>query len=382
MALFVAGPLQVAAAKTPPKAEADVAVGAADSTRKYRYLAKTHRERKEYDAALRYYGLLLQYDPGYAAGHYFRGKMLAERKEYGKAKEALLAAIGIDSLHVNANALLCQLYLAAGKADSSQLHLNRVRGHESGKFRPLQRRVADALRRQSLTAAAISQYEDLVDTGVESDEAAELFELLATLYRDSGRAEKALAWRQRLLAHQEHKDGTRTEERIETLQKMAALQEETGSHQEALATLRQLTRLDSADSYPYYSQMAAIAERTQDAKARREALQGMAVANPRDVDSVAALAEMLLADGSVKAAEEWIDRGLALAPRHAHLQLLKGDIMARRGKDEEAIAAFEIARDDPDWRSVAQQRIWQLRPPETEEEKLKREFFGDASSKQ
>jgi hypothetical protein len=25
---------------------------------------------------------------------------------------------------------------------------------------------------------------------------------------------------------------------------------------------------------------------------------------------------------------------------------------------------------------VAQQRIWQIRPPETEEEKLKREFFG------
>ncbi len=28
------------------------------------------------------------------------------------------------------------------------------------------------------------------------------------------------------------------------------------------------------------------------------------------------------------------------------------------------------------WRDMAQQRIWQLRPPETEEEKAKRKFFG------
>ena len=92
--------------------------------------------------------------------------------------------------------------------------------------------------------------------------------------------------------------------------------------------------------------------------------------------------KILLVEETPKTAEEWIDRGLALAPRHAHLQLLRGDIMVRRGDEEEAIEAYETALDDPDWRSVAQQRIWQLRPPETEEEKLKREFFGDASSKQ
>ncbi len=39
-------------------------------------------------------------------------------------------------------------------------------------------------------------------------------------------------------------------------------------------------------------------------------------------------------------------------------------------------AAFEAAKADPGWERVAQQRIWQIRPPETEEEKLKRAFFG------
>jgi hypothetical protein len=35
-----------------------------------------------------------------------------------------------------------------------------------------------------------------------------------------------------------------------------------------------------------------------------------------------------------------------------------------------------MAMSDPAWERVAQQRIWKIHPPETEEEKLKREFFG------
>ena len=46
----------------------------------------------------------------------------------------------------------------------------------------------------------------------------------------------------------------------------------------------------------------------------------------------------------------------------------------------DAVASFELARIDPNWEAVAQQRIWQIHPPETEEEKLRREFFGDSST--
>jgi hypothetical protein len=57
---------------------------------------------------------------------------------------------------------------------------------------------------------------------------------------------------------------------------------------------------------------------------------------------------------------------------------LKGDLHTRKGEEILAIAAYEIAKGDPVWQAVAQQRIWQLRPPETREEKLKREFFGNS----
>ena len=50
--------------------------------------------------------------------------------------------------------------------------------------------------------------------------------------------------------------------------------------------------------------------------------------------------------------------------------------MVMQGNEEDALTAFEVARADPGWQEVAQQRIWQIRPPETEEERLKRQFFG------
>ncbi len=51
---------------------------------------------------------------------------------------------------------------------------------------------------------------------------------------------------------------------------------------------------------------------------------------------------------------------------------------AGQGDEEEAIAAYEQAMADQLWRDMAQQRIWQLRPPETED--AKREFFGKSHS--
>jgi tetratricopeptide (TPR) repeat protein len=369
----VAGPPRAGAAESVITADT-----AADSSRKYRYLAKTARERKEHDKALEYYRRLLLYDPDYAAAHYFRGKILVEQKNFSGAKECLLAAIGLDSLLVNGNALLCQLYLNEDKPDSSQLYVNRIRDLKAGRFRPLQRRIADALRRAGLTRAAIAQYENLA--AADSSSTGELYALLATLHQDIGESREALSWRTRLLSHQEKMAPGSPEVRIETLQEMVLLQEKTGAYDDALATLDQLAQMDSGNGYPYYSQMADIAEKTSRPAIKRAALEGMAMANPKDVESVAALAELFVAEGELGAAEEWIAKGLVVVPADAHLQVLNGDIMSRKGLEEQAIAAFEIALGDPDWRGVAQQRIWQLRPPETEEEKLKRAFFGETGS--
>ena len=97
-----------------------------------------------------------------------------------------------------------------------------------------------------------------------------------------------------------------------------------------------------------------------------EGLKGMVEADPKDAESIAELVEWHQGRGEFAAAKEWLGLGLKVNPKDAHLLLLKGDNLVRAGDEEGAIAAFEKAKADPAWERVAQQRIWQLRPPETE----------------
>jgi tetratricopeptide (TPR) repeat protein len=193
---------------------------------------------------------------------------------------------------------------------------------------------------------------------------------------DSG---QALAWRQRLLATQQAANGGSTgstEEQRRTLDGMVELQVKSDDLRGALASLDRLVQLDSLNRYTYYRRIVQVADLADDRAARIRGLEGMVRANPADLESLTSLAELLLGGGSPSAAGRWIDQGLKAAPRNGHLQLLRGDLLVMQGADEEAIAAFERAKADPSWRNIAQQRIWQLRPPETAEERLKREFFG------
>ena len=77
-----------------------------------------------------------------------------------------------------------------------------------------------------------------------------------------------------------------------------------------------------------------------------------------------------------------MDKGLKEDPEDAHLLVLRGDELVRTGDEEGAIAAFEKARANPAWEKIAQQRIWQIRPPETEEEKLIKQFFGGGDAQE
>ena len=103
--------LGLSAPGTGAKAEEPVI---ADSLRKYRFLAKTAREKKQTDDALRYYGQVIRYKPDDLKAHYFSGKLLANKGDPAAAKRHLLICVSLDSMHVNSNVLLTQLYLRQG----------------------------------------------------------------------------------------------------------------------------------------------------------------------------------------------------------------------------------------------------------------------------
>lgn len=383
----------------------------ADSVRKYRFLAKSARDKGEYAEAARFYGEFLKYEPQDAKARFFLGESSFRAGDQAGAKAALGQVLLLDSLHVNANLALYNVYMrdesladsleldGEAAADSAAQCLERVllaRPEDAEKRRSL----ADLYRRLNRLDRAIPHYQRLVagtaddqgepiaaaevQTGITESlatvaearaaAAKDLIELVAVLYEEKGDPGQALAWRQRLAGTAHSTSGSAP--RMEELEAMLRLQVQTGDTAAAMKTLLELAIADSANGYSYYSRLATLAEQAGDQRARLRAWEGMARANPRDLETVALLVEAYLGRGSTGQADHWLDRGLRADGRDAHLQLLRGDLLARQGDEDGAIAAFELAKADRRWESVAQQRIWELRPPETAEEKLKREFFG------
>ena len=348
-------------------------VAIADSIRKYKYYAKTARQNKEYDRAIGYYTTVLQYSPQELTAAFFLGQLYYEKRDstgariaLPQARIALRQAISIDSLHLNSNRLLYTIYQAVGEADSAALSLERVLRKKPDAAN--RRKLADLYRREGHNERAIVHYKELVEADTTGVEDAELIEILASLHQELGQVKQVLELRKRQV-----EDGAGGADQLE---RIVELKLEVGDVEGAYDTLLELAKVDSQNAYSYYNRIASIASEEGDDSRHIEGLKGMVEADPKDSKSIAELVEWHQSHGEFASAKEWLRRGLKVNPEDAHLLLLKGDNLVKEGDEEGAIAAFEKAKADPAWEKVAQQRIWQLRPPETEEEKLKRQFFG------
>ena len=378
---------QLAPGESEPGTASDSSgVAVADSVHKYRFLAKAARQQRDFDKALRHYAQLLRYAPNDLKANYFSGAIFLSKKKTQEGKRAFLRAIHIDSLHLNSNLGLTQLYLAEGKPDSAWRFLVPVLRAKPGvaKYLEYRRKIADLYRKRGKADRAIEHYKALT-VGAAHDDLAEFYDLLARLQEDRGEIQGALDWRLRLAALHEvatsEGEGKREEARkqqCETLDQIVDLQVSLGALQVACQTLRQLVAIDTDNSYSYYRRMMELAIQSGDRPGELEGLEGMAQASPKDLETLYVLIEFHMAGDDLSAAFTWVEKGLEVKLDDSHLQLLKGDLHTRKGEEILAIAAYEIAKGDPVWQAVAQQRIWQLRPPETREEKLKREFFGNS----
>ena len=368
-------PLQIClllAAMAAPDPAASAEVSVADSVIKYKWLGKNARVEKEYEDVVKYYTQLIKYDPGYHRAHYSMGRAFLELGRPAEAKRALLSAAAIDSAHVNTNLTLYTLYLNDAAADSAWRFLGpvlRARPDEP-RYAEHRHKLADLYRRNGRPVEAIEHYGALAESAALPEQTRnELYELLAVMNEDQGNAPAALGWRQRLTA-------VGGAGQVESLTRIVDLQIATEDYTGAHESLRQLVGIDSAGRYAHYVRMSELGDTAGDPAVRLEGLEGMAREQPKDLQTVATIAEIHLNADDLKAAAHWISGGLRRSPDNAHLRLLRGDLLRRQDAEEEAIAEYELALRDPNWAAVAQQRIWQLRPPETEEEKLRRQFFG------
>jgi len=156
----------------------------ADSVRKYRFLAKTAGDRKDYPAAVDYYRRFLELKPDDQRGHYRLGRVFYESRDLSSAWSSLDEALRLDSTHVNTNLVLFRVLNEQGIADSAALCLERVLAK-----RPAdnvnRRLLADQYRRRNCTQQALGHYTQLA-ANLPGD--SELVEIISVLYEALGEA--------------------------------------------------------------------------------------------------------------------------------------------------------------------------------------------------
>lgn len=338
----------------------------ADSLRKYKFLGKTARDKGDHADAVRYYETLSTFDPEYHPAHYYAARAHLALGAQDAAKAALLRAVEIKPRHGNTNLLLFQVFAGQSKPDSAWTFLRPVlRAHQGDpKYVEYHRTVADLYRLAGQDSVAIGHYETIVGSTPDSLRAP-LYELLAQLHGGLGNTEQALGWWQKMGVT------------VEALTKMVDLQIQTREYQAAFGTLQTLAGIDSAGRYSHFVRISELGETAADPAMRMSGLEGMARSQPQDLETIATIAQLHLNDDNLEAAGSWLSRGLGKAPEDAHLRVINGDLLhEKQASEDDVIAEYEIALEDPNWASVAQQRIWQIRPPKTEEEKLREQFFG------
>jgi tetratricopeptide (TPR) repeat protein len=349
----------------------------ADSVRKYKFLGKTARDKSDHTEVVEYYTHLLSFQPDYHPAHYYIARAQLALGHQSLAKQSLHAAVALKPGHANTNLLLFQVYAAESKPDTAWMYLGPLvaANPQDANYRQYRRTLADLWRRAGNVPTAIAHYRAIAED-VTTPELIrqDFFELLAVLYDDMGDAQQSILWRQQLTP-----GGGAGQ--VESLSKMVDLQIETKDFNGAWSTLQTLTRIDSASRYSHFVRMAELGDKAGDRTMRLSGLEGMARSQPKDLEAIATIAQIHLNRDDLAAAQGWLQRGLTQAPTDAQLRVLHGDLMMRSdASDATVIAEYTVALEDPNWAAVAQQRIWQIRPPETEEEKLRKAFFGQGDT--
>ena len=139
---------------------------------------------------------------------------------------------------------------------------------------------------------------------------------------------------------------------------------------------RALAEIDSTN-YQLLTKIAQLAQKLDQTDDMEDALRKMTLLRPGDAFPVGHLAAFYFDEGDLRKAKHWIDRGLELAPGDGRLLVLDGEYYLTSGTHDStrALQQFTAALGDPTWKSHAQQMIWTIKPPLTEEEKQKRAFF-------
>ncbi|MCK4590363.1 MAG: tetratricopeptide repeat protein [Candidatus Latescibacteria bacterium] len=342
--------------------------------------AKRHHSfAKEYDKNRMYEDAILQYQKSLSFKidnpnvHYDLANLLYRLKRYREAQQQCLQCLQVDSTFVFAHYLLGLLWYEVANYDSAIVEFEKTIALDPS-YTQIHRTLANLYSYKGLDGKALQQYLRTAEVGDNSsrEEEFQLFLHLGNLLANRDFLSEAISCYRHSLTF-------RKDEQL--LQKLARLQLENGLYRGALDSYLALTEGNITDDQ-LFLKIADISVKLGAINQAILALKKLAILRPTDPEPLSHLAEIYLQQGQLGTAKTYIDRGLAIDQDNPRLYVLKGEYHKKKGAKKIALICFKKALSDPTWGKYAQRMIWEIQPPLTEEEKLKREFFSRGKRKE
>ncbi len=342
---------------------ATAATDSLEESKKHFSFGKQYERSRMYDEAIRQYGKCLAYNSSNASAYYCMGNLYYKTlNQPQKAKEAYKSTIEVDPSHSYAHYMLGRIYYEESKYDSAMVALEKAIAYDSD----IEERACLALGDLCVFRgddSAVKYYLGAID--LIYNDTGRFFTLAKLLDRDGYQEEAISAYRHVLDLDPDHE---------EALLRLAEIQSNILAYKGALDSYSKLIQMDP-ENRNYFLTVAKIYERMGDSDGMLKSLNSLIEINPNDISAIAKVAEIYLDRKELKKAKWYIDRGLKIDSKNAKFRVLNGEYYRAKGNDELAIKELEKALSDPEWKNYAQGLIWEIKPPLTEEEKRKREFF-------
>jgi len=329
--------------------------------KKHFSFAVQYKKSGSYEQALVNYKQSIAYNDTVYQVHYSFGDLLLEMERPLEARREFAISLRLNPEHYNSAAMLAKLYYEAALYDSSLTVFETMYKLKPDDTQTLHN-IGSLREHLGMKREALDAYEELY----EATEATFPLSLAAGLAFDLEEWEKAKRYNDLMIE--------KTPGENVYLKRGANISLKLNDPQGALHYIRSLAGNGESDIQAL-ERIEKDSRFTGDTDTVIAALKLHHTVAPDNIQIIGELAELLIAKGEKEKAADYLRRGIEKAPDNGKLRILMGNYYRERGEDDKALKEYEAALADETWKSSAQQSIWQIRPPQTEEEKKEQEFF-------
>ncbi|MFC1693449.1 hypothetical protein ACFL1R_08095 [Candidatus Latescibacterota bacterium] len=331
------------------------------NAKKHFSFAVQYKKNKDYASAYEQYVRSIAYNDTVYQVHFSFADLLIKMNRPVKARCELLRSLTLNPSHYQSAAGLASLYYESAQYDSALVLYEKMYCFKPGK--ELLASIAGLRNYLGKKEEALEAYTELIKSGEDS------YEILmnaSSLAVAVGKLDKG---QQFITLALQKKPGDN--DALKAAAKISLARDDTKS---SILYLRQLVESGSNDLW-IITKLEDIYRYTGNTKNLIRVLERHHKLIPGDSKVIGDLSELLFSVSETNRGAEYVKKGLELSPNDGKLRILLGDYYVSQNETEKALKEYRIALKDEKWRSSAQQLIWRIEKPLTEEEKVEKDFF-------